>query len=128
MFGNAMPVMKAGMRSAMFLPLYLVWFTVLAVLVLRRRYRRLNAAKITRLLQNGNLVVLLAGFVLVNSLIMRPYFSWVEHRAMSGTMSMFSGKHWTAAEGNINEAIRGGRIKILKEIIKQPIRLEQTGK
>ena len=112
--------------SCCMLAVYLVWFMVLAVLVLAKRYRRLNGLRLPFRLLIGNLIVLLAGFVAVNTLVMRPWLGWMQTQAMrEDRVVLHSSNAFTPAEDNVVAVLRDEQIKVLEALVKQPIMLDE---
>jgi len=125
LYRNPMTCGTASFWSASVLTACAIWFTVLAVITLARRYRKLNGIRIPFPLLNGNLIVLLAGFVAVSTILMRPCLDLVRARAMKEDRMVFYGKVFTPAEDKATAVLRDGQIKILEEQVKQPIVLDK---
>ncbi|MEA4863717.1 MAG: hypothetical protein AB7F40_12170 [Victivallaceae bacterium] len=125
LYRNQLPCQKAWFWSFIVLVAYFIWFMVTAVITLVRRYRKLNGRPIRFALLIGNMIVLMAGFIAINTVLMRPILQAVQTQAMEEDRMVFYGKGFTPAEDRATAMLRDSQVKVLKELIKQPIRLDE---
>ena len=91
---------------------------------MKKRHLQLNGVKICRPLLTANMIVLLTGMMVIQTMLMRPWLEAVRKNAMAEDTLIFHGKSLTPAEDEATMRLRSQLLKEFDRQIANPVKLQ----